>query len=395
MPSPSEFQQRYIGELIAASVVLESFETAAQAEAWVSGAIAEWRALDGPEAMLERELRAHAPVVADLLCWFDGGERPQGALAWMADLGRHQLARVLRLAEADAGNEQVLIFEYQLDGEADHDLSVSVVDGTLLGVSVGPAGLADGIDEDAESALTVAEIDGAAARQLVAIALAGPHDQLSPASEANVPLLAKRIGGTVSATTEAESSRVLPDRDADDDKWCVGVVRSSLRKILENSAPDTVEIARTSFAAAVAERAPDALTVLEVAGIGPGAAIDELTFLDAVGSYFKPVDLSAHTDAQFEALTELEPVDWAGAILGVVRSPATAPPIDGDVLVTYINRAPEITSSIPKSDAPRLAWTFEQMLFAWEVTGVIDDEGRVTDAGRWLLANAFVRTLDN
>ena len=401
MSSPDEVQQRYVDELVAASVVLESLETAAQAEAWVSGAVAEWYALEGPDGVLEAAVRPDVPVVADLLAWFNGGDVPDELFPWVADLGRHELARVLCLTDSDVLDEQALIFEYVLDGQPDHDVSVSIADGVLLGVSVGPAGLAEGIGEgigeDLSSDLQVTEMDPAAAVALTATALAGPLDQLSPASEANVPLLAKRIDAHDVRAQPLAASRPLPERDADDDAWCVGVVRSSLRKVLDAPVPDVVERARAHFAESVEARLPDALTVLEVAGLGvvgsdPAAEIDVDVLVHAVGGYFNPVDLSAHTDAQFAALVELEPVDWAGVVLGMVRS-TTSAPIDGSALVTFINRAPEITSTIPKNDAPRIAWAFEQMLFAWEVTGVLDGEGHVTEAGRWLLAHGFVRAL--
>lgn len=395
MSSPDEIQKRYVDELIAASTVLDSVETAAQAEAWISSAMAEWRALEGRDGALEQHVRREAPLVADLLRWFGGGERPTEDLPWVGDLGRHELARVLCLVDPDAPDEQALIFEYLLDGEADHDLSVSIASGVLLGAAVGPAGLAEGIGEDLHSSLVVSEISSGEAQELAAAALGGPLDQLSAASEANLPLLARRIGADVLQHTTAPVSRPLPDRDVDDDQWCVGVVRSSLRKVLESSAPGSVETARQRFADAVGQRNPDALTVLEVAGLDTTAEIDADVLLQAVGGYFNPVDLAAHTNAQFAALIELEPVDWTGAILGVVRSPVSADPIDGSALVTHINRAPEITSSIPKADAPRIAWAFEQMLFAWEVTGVLDGDGRVTEAGRWLLAHAFVRALSS
>ena len=67
--------------------------------------------------------------------------------------------------------------------------------------------------------------------------------------------------------------------------------------------------------------------------------------------------------------------------------------MSGDVLVTLINRTPEITTSISKAERPRLAWAFDQMLFSWEVTGVLSADGQVTDAGRWLLGHAFVQAL--
>lgn len=63
------------------------------------------------------------------------------------------------------------------------------------------------------------------------------------------------------------------------------------------------------------------------------------------------------------------------------------------MLIKAINAAPEITTTIPKKDAPALAWALESMLYAWEVTGVLVD-GEVGPAARWLLAHSAVRVWD-
>ena len=397
MSSLDEVQTRYIDELIAAASVLDSIESAAQAEAWVSGAVAEWQALDGPDGALVPAIADQAPLAAGLLSWMEGGPTPESEHAWTGDLGRCELARVMQLSSPTNKGELGLIFEYTLDGEHDHDISVSLVDGELSGIAIGPAGLADGVHNDDETELAIRDIDESVAIEMVASALGGSLDELSPSSEANVPLVLRRFGGQRLAASRSTPDRVMPARDAEDDAWCVGVVRSALRSILESPAPDSVELARIGFAARVANRDPDALTVLGVAGIerttGDGP-LDLDVLIRCVGAYFAPVDLSAHTDAQFEALIELEPVDWAGVVLAMARAKPGGTPLDGGALVTFINRAPEITSVIPKSDAPRLGWAFEQMLFAWEVTGVISADGTVTKAGTWLLPHAYIAALD-
>ncbi len=393
MSSTKKFQARYLDELAAAAVMLDSFETPAQAEAWVSGAIAEWQALSGSVDALSPAIAEQSPRVANLISWFLGGDAPTGSDEWLAELGTEQLIRVLELADPSTANEQALIFEYQRNGEPDHDLSVSIVDGALTGIAIGPPGLADGVNDESGTGLVLREVDEETARLMVSRALLAPFDQLSPASEANVPLIMRRMGSAVVSLTRGERTRELPPRDREDDNWCADVVSSALRATLAESAPAAVDDAVSAFAALVEQQDPDALTVLEVCGRAPELAIDRDGLLAAVGAYFAPVDLSAHTDVQFDALIDLEPVDWVGVVLGLTRSPSSGPPVDGDGLVSFINRAPEITSTIPKSDAPRLAWTFDQMLFAWEVTGVFDESGRVSDAGRWLLAQAFVAVM--
>ncbi len=397
MSSLDESQIRYLDELIAAASVLVDFDSAAQAEAWVSGAVAEWTALGADTGRLRQEIADAAPLAAALIEWFLGGDRVTGDVPWLADLGRQRLVRVLELVDADAPDEVGMILEYALDEVHDHDVSVSLVGGVLTGITVGPAGLADGLADDDEShSLTTREIEPTAGVDAVAEALAHSLADLSPASEANVPLLVRRVGADANRlVVDQAASRAIPERDAEDDRWCVDVVRSALRDVLASSAPAAVEDARRGFVARIDRRDPDALTVAAVAGLAgvAGALIDLGAFCRVVGAYIHPVDLAAHTNVQFEALVELEPVDWVGVVLGMARGRAGAAPIDGMSLVTFINRAPEITSTIPKADAPRLAWTFEQMLFSWEVTGVLDEAGQVTAAGRWLLPHGFVAAL--
>ena len=138
MSSLDEFQARYIDELTAAAAVLGAFETAAQAEAWISGAVAEWQALDGAPGELAPAISTSAPLAAALIGWFNGGPVPSDDEPWLADLGQERLERVLQLADADNPNEVGLIFEYMLDEVHDHDMSVSLVGGCLLYTSPSP-----------------------------------------------------------------------------------------------------------------------------------------------------------------------------------------------------------------------------------------------------------------
>lgn len=395
-----DFQKRYLDELEAASRVLSTFESAAQAEAWASGAIAEWQALSGATGALETHLVESSPLAADLISWFEGGAAPTSSEhAWVDDLGRCELTRAMRVTQPESPDDVGLILEYGLDGQPDHDLSVSIEQGRLTGVTIGPTGLIEGIEEDDEGPgndLVASELDPALAVELIESALAEPFGELSATSEANIPLLLKRVGSRLipSVARSNDDQVISPEsRDREDDLWCVDVAQSALRTQLAAPAPASVDDAVSAFEARLNTGDPDALTLLEVAGVSADGSETLNTLLDAVGAYFAPVDLSAHSKAGFDALVMLEPVDWLGAVLGLVRSSAGTPPIDGAALVTFINRAPEITTTISKKEAPQVAWAFDQMLFAWETTGVITAEGAVTEAGRWLLGQAFVRAL--
>ncbi len=60
-------------------------------------------------------------------------------------------------------------------------------------------------------------------------------------------------------------------------------------------------------------------------------------------------------------------------------------------LVRNINRCPEVTTTVPKRDIPVVAEIFGRTLHAWELTGVIDADGRLTALGTWLLPRALLR----
>lgn len=367
--------------------MLESVETAAMAEAWASSAVAEWSALDGRPGGLIEELDDLAPIASAMVRWMDGGEPPSAGPDWVTDVGRHELRRVVRLMDAARPAERGWIFEYEAPSGDRHDLSATLVEETLVGLSVGPEGLAAAASEDGKSGFTVAEASRDDAVADLQRSLDAPIDALSESAEATLPLLIRRLGLVASLDLATSSDRVVPERHVEDEQYAAQVITSSLREELQADPPAGVEHARSAFEQLVAADDADARTLFEVAGeqVTPEVSLDLLVRL--VGAYLAPNDLSAHTDAQFDALIDLEPADWTGVIIGVTRASAGTE-VDGDMLVRSINRTPEVTTTIPKRDAPRISWAFEQMLFSWQITGVLDEQGRATKAAAWLLPRA-------
>lgn len=408
MPTPDQIRDRYLDELIGAASVLDEFESAAVAEAWASGAVAEWHALDGAEGRLAARVGDSAPLAAVLIEWIDGADAPTSVVGaaepeWLADVGRHELTRAVRLKQSGS-NDAGVILEYTAPSGDRHDLSVSIEDGVLIGIAVGPEGLAIAAVEADRDGVSVDELEPRKALELVRDALGQPLGELSPAAEATLPLVVRRVGFSADELAEfagATSDRAIAPRDPEDDKYSAELITSALRGPLAADQPEAVSTAFDQFVARVADNDPDALTLFEIAGLDIASfdiaefgnaemAPEDLTlddFVGLVGCYLAPASLDPHTDPQFAALIELEPADWIGVIVGMSRA-APGTDIDGDTLVKMINKAPEITTTIPKADAPRLAWTFEQMLYAWEVTGVLTSEGAVSHAASWLLPRA-------
>lgn len=74
-------------------------------------------------------------------------------------------------------------------------------------------------------------------------------------------------------------------------------------------------------------------------------------------------------------------------MLGLVRA-GVGTPVDGDALVDFVNRCPEVTTTIPKADRARIAWAFSVVGEAWARAGVTAG-GLLTAAGVDLLPAAL------
>ena len=389
MATPDDFRARYLDELVGSASVLDGVEQAAIAEAWASGAIAEWLALEGAPGTLAQQVAGESALAAQLIHWLERGELPSGSPDWLDDVGRHEITRAVQLG---AGPDRALIFEYEAPSGDRHDLSVSIEGGRLVGVAIGPEGLASAAADHDD--IPVEQIDQRQAIELVRETLLQPLGELTSASEATIPLLAERMNIAIAdlggQSEASHAAHVLPERFPEDDRYAADVLTSALRSELTSTVePAEVAAARDRFGERVAAHDPDALTLLEIAGFEADQAIDAESFLALVGAYLAPVSLAPHSPQQFEALIDLEAADWVGAVLGIGRA-APGIDIDGEVLVRFINKCPEITTSIPKSDAPRLAWAFEQTLYAWELTSVLDGDGALTSIARWLVPRAAI-----
>ena len=173
MTTPEHFRDRYIDELIGAAAVLDSVESAAIAEAWASGAVAEWLALDGTPARLASQVRDASPVAAAVIEWISSGTRPESSsdeADWLADVGRHELVRAVQLRRAGADDAGVIL-EYTAPSGDRHDLSVSIDSGHIVGIAVGPEGLAIAAVDAERDDVTVDELDPADALDMVRSAL--------------------------------------------------------------------------------------------------------------------------------------------------------------------------------------------------------------------------------
>lgn len=117
-----------------------------------------------------------------------------------------------------------------------------------------------------------------------------------------------------------------------------------------------------------------------------GVDLDELT--TAAATVFHAAAPQVDRQQQ-ESLAFLEWADWLGVVLGAVRA-GTGTPMHGDAMVDFINRCPEVTTSISKRDRSYVAYALDVAAGVWTELGLITD-GALTAIGRWVLPRAAAR----
>jgi hypothetical protein len=104
-----------------------------------------------------------------------------------------------------------------------------------------------------------------------------------------------------------------------------------------------------------------------------------------------------------EPVTLLRPADWAGAVIGLVRSGVNTITTAGD-LVRYARQCPETMHTAEPSEAEAydpfagsgvddesLCRGFEVALLFWETIGAVSEQGWLTRLGWWGLPRALAR----
>lgn len=148
---------------------------------------------------------------------------------------------------------------------------------------------------------------------------------------------------------------------------------------------DDDEFARANAAALSTLRAALSPEVLAAGDDADPAA----EHLGAVWSAVIRGDVQEVTARERDGLVWLEWADWLGAGIGVLRAPQDAT-IDGSALVDYVNRCPEVSSTIDRSDRDYAEWAFGVALDLIEDAGGIAG-GALTPAARSALGPAMVR----
>ncbi len=97
-------------------------------------------------------------------------------------------------------------------------------------------------------------------------------------------------------------------------------------------------------------------------------------------------EIPADVEAAWAAL---EPADWAGAVIELVRA-GIGQPAEPDDLIALIERCPEIEGpELSDDDVEVLATAFGTVVELWAALGAVDADHRLTALGRWGLPEAL------
>jgi len=99
-------------------------------------------------------------------------------------------------------------------------------------------------------------------------------------------------------------------------------------------------------------------------------------------------DVHGVTSREQDALLWLEWADWLGVVIGLTRSGVGAQ-ADGPALVDYVNRCPEVSSTIDKGDREYAEWAFDVAFDLLADIGVVED-GVLTAVGHETVAPALL-----
>ncbi len=379
---------------------------------------------------LAAEAVAPAPFAAEAA---DAAERIRAAgidpPPWAPVAGTAHPVAAWSLTDPHGGSES-LVLGFEHADAVRHALLVEIdhADGGLaVDLLFSPGELLDAIAEGADPALRTRALAPEEAARLAVAALdrtAGAPDPVvtdeflmnwyvadtrlrrlagagAPVPSGSLPVAEDRAAEDRAAEDRAAEDRAAEDRAAEDraaedraaedraaeDRVATEVLRSALRRPLDAPEPVEAVVAAAARFRATLAHDPDARILLAAAGC-PADAADRPLLVALAGALVRPRTLDAFSPVNRRLVLSLEWADWLGVVVELVREGAGAD-ADPSRFVGLVNRCPEVTSTIPKRDAPGVVAAFEQVVFAWELAGATDD-GRLTPLGVWLLPQALL-----
>jgi hypothetical protein len=193
-----------------------------------------------------------------------------------------------------------------------------------------------------------------------------------------------RIGGLEAGLASGWTDEPAEAAPEDESAW--GVVAQALGTD-RPQAPAGVEAAIARLRAAQAEPDWPVQLLFDLVDLPEEDLTDAELWTELAAGIVAPTDEDAPPEGPWAIL---EPADWAGAVIELVRSGPGQPAGPQD-LAALIRRCPEVEQD-PDLDADDLAALHDALATVgslWQALGALDDDGRLTELGMWGLPEAL------
>lgn len=127
------------------------------------------------------------------------------------------------------------------------------------------------------------------------------------------------------------------------------------------------------------------------AGLEPDTLSDDDTelWIELAAGVVAPRTATPLDPAVEAAWSTLEPADWAGAIIGLVRGDV-GQSADPEVLVSLIEDCPDVVAELLAGDDRKIVVAaLNTVVGLWQALGAVDADRRLTALGRWGLPEAL------
>ena len=374
------------------------------AEAWASDLVAMAReslGSDGPDLVVERLVSVGGHRAATVLVAIRAITRDLVDHVDIASLGEiPPWTEVIGTSECGAAFEirnrrgSSLVFRFVDSAEVEHLLVLDVIPGPpehLGEVHIAAGDLFDVLEED-DAELEVVAVPTGIAADRVADALAAT-DRPRPSAVINGQLLVARLTPLTDMALRAPEPVVddvqpAPDLDPDDARFALDLFDRAVGRSTTAAGDLRCSLTLVAERLRAAARDDDPLAVWLAASVGPVDLdeTDDAIVVAALAATIAPRRLEPLDPSQRDATVVLEWADWLGALIELCRE-GVGTPVDPSGLVDRVNRCPEVSTSVPDGDRPRLEWAFAVMTEPWGQLGVVDDEA-LSELGAALIPDA-------
>lgn len=289
------------------------------------------------------------------------------------------------------------VFRFVDSADATHVIAIDLIPNvpeSVGEVMVGPADIV-GLADDPDSEVEAAPVDPVELARRVSRAI-GSTDRVRQTLVINGYLVVSRLSRLAGNTIEIPAMTTddvpePPPSDPDDDVYALDL----LSRALQAGAPDPAGGPGEALASAAAilrhaADVDDPIAQWLAASRGP-IDLDEpdlQVVLAALAATSRPQSMAPLEPDAREAVAALEWADWLGVVIGLVRE-GTGASIEAAHMVDLINRCPEVASTIPRADRPRIEWALGICTELWETIGLAD-RGTLTELGVWVLPRVLV-----